>query len=308
MKHKISVIGAGNVGAATAQYIAEDNLANVVLLDIVEGIPQGKSLDLIEAGPLRGFKNSIKGTNDYKETTDSDIVIITAGLARKPGMSRDDLLAKNAQIIKSVVQSVVKYSPNCIILMVTNPLDVTTYLAMRTSQFSPERVIGMAGVLDSARMSAFVAMELNIDPSKIEALVMGGHGDSMLPLPQYCKANGKEISKLLPKDKLDAIIERTRKAGGEIVAHLKTGSAYYSTAAAVVKMADSIINDKKETLPCSVYANGEYGLNDLYIGLPAVLGKNGAEKIVNISLSKEENTALQKSAEEIKANISKLNI
>ena len=308
MNKKVSIIGAGNVGATTAQYIAEDNLADITLIDIVAGTPQGKALDLMEAAPLRQSNSKVTGSNDYAETKDSDIVVITAGLARKPGMSRDDLLEKNSQIMKAVVENVVQQSPECILIIVTNPLDIMTYLAMKTSGFAAHRVFGMAGVLDSARMRAFVAMELSVPVEDTEAMVLGGHGDSMVPLPRLCTVSGKPISELLAKEKVDQIVARTRKAGGEIVAHLKTGSAFYSTAASITEMVTAIINDKKQLLPCAAYLQGEYGINDIYLGVPVILGAKGIEKIAEISLTEEEKTALHTSAEAVKNTIEKLNI
>lgn len=308
MKNKVSVIGAGHVGATVAQYIAEMELADVVLVDIVEGLPQGKSLDLLEASPVRGFSAIVFGTNDYKDTESSDIVVITGGLARKPGMSRDDLLLKNSEIIGSITKSVVKESPNCIIIMVTNPLDVMTHLALKISGFPPNRVFGMAGVLDSARFRAFVSMELGVSVEDIHALVMGGHGDSMVPLPRYCTVSGVPITELIQKQKIDRIVERTRKAGGEIVAHLKTGSAYYSPGASAAEMAEAVLKDKKRLLPCAAYLNGEYGLKDVYIGVPVILGAGGVEKIIEVELTEEEKKALQTSAETVRKNIAKLKL
>ena len=308
MNKKVSIIGAGNVGATTAQYIAEDNLADITLIDIVAGTPQGKALDLMEAAPLRQSNSKVTGSNDYAETKDSDIVVITAGLARKPGMSRDDLLEKNSQIMKAVVENVVQQSPECILIIVTNPLDIMTYLAMKTSGFAAHRVFGMAGVLDSARMRAFVAMELSVPVEDTEAMVLGGHGDSMVPLPRLCTVSGKPISELLAKEKVDQIVARTRKAGGESVAHLKTGSAFYSTAASITEMVTAIINDKKQLLPCAAYLQGEYGINDIYLGVPVILGAKGIEKIAEIELTEEEKTALHTSANAVKNGITKLKL
>ncbi|UCH12183.1 MAG: malate dehydrogenase [Candidatus Omnitrophota bacterium] len=306
MKNKVSVIGAGRVGATAAQYIAEDELADVVMVDIVEGLPQGKSLDLLEAGPIRGFDSILSGSNDYKDTANSDIVVIAAGLARKPGMSREELLMKNSEIIKSITDKVVKESPNCIIIVVSNPLDVMTYLCWKLSGFSPKRVLGMAGTLDSARFRAFVAKELNVSVKDTQALVLGGHGDSMVPLPRYCTVCGIPITELIPKKRIDSIVERTRKAGGEIVDYLKTGSAYYSPGACAAEMVEVILKDKKRLLPCAAYLNGEYGLKDVYVGVPVILGASGAERIVEVDLTKEEKNALHASAEIVKKNIAKL--
>ncbi len=308
MKNKVSVIGAGHVGATVAQYVAEMELADVVVVDIVEGLPQGKSLDLMEASPVRGFSATVTGTNDYSETAGSDIVVITGGLARKPGMSRDDLLAKNSEIIRSITSSVVKESPDCFIIMVTNPLDVMTQLALKISGFPPNRVFGMAGVLDSARFRAFVSMELGVSVEDTQALVMGGHGDSMVPLPRYCTVSGVPVTELIQKDRIDAIVERTRKAGGEIVAHLKTGSAYYSPGAAAAQMAEAVLKDKKRLLPCAAYLSGEYGLKDVYVGVPVILGAGGVEKIIEVQLTEEEKSALHKSAEAVKKNVEKLKL
>jgi len=302
MKAKVSIIGAGNVGAECARSIVQKELADVVLLDIVEGIPQGKALDMLQAGPVVGYNSIITGTNDYKDTKDSDVVVITAGLARKPGMSRDDLLKKNAEIIKSVVQNAVKYSPSAILLLVTNPLDTMTYLAWKVSGFPGNRVLGMAPLLDASRMATFIAMELKVPVTQVKTTVLGTHGDLMVPVPSQTTVSGKPITKLLPKDKIEQIVDRTRKGGAEIVGYLKTGSAYYAPAACASYMVEAILKDKKEVIQSSVLANGQYGLKDLYIGLPAKLGKNGVEEIVEIELTSEEKQALQKSAEAIKAN------
>ena len=308
MKHKVSVIGAGHVGATVVQYIAENELADVVLLDIVEGLARGKSLDLTETSPVRGFDVNFTGSNDYKDTANSDIVVITGGLARKPGMSREDLLVKNSEIIKSITENVIAASPDCLIIMVTNPLDVMTYLSWKISGLPSHRVFGMAGILDSARFRAFVSMELNVSVKDIQALVLGGHGDSMVPLPGYCTVSGIPLTELLTKEKIDAIVARTRKAGGEIVSYLKTGSAYYSPGASVVEMVESILKDKKRILPCGAYLNGEYGLQDVYVGVPVILGTNGVEKIIQVNLSAEEKSALTESARIVKTNIEKLGI
>lgn len=306
MNPKVSVIGAGNVGAEVARRLAEKDLANVVLVDILEGIPQGKALDMLQSGPIVGFTSQIKGTNDYSEIKDSQIVVVTAGLARKPGMSRDDLLKKNAGITKSVIENIKKFAPNSIILMVTNPLDTMTYLAWKTSGFEPNRVLGMAPLLDLARMAAFIAMELKVPVTEVKATVLGTHGELMVPIPSQTMVSGKPITKLLPKEKIDQIVERTRKGGAEIVSYLKTGSAYYAPSAAAAYMIESILKDKKEVIPSSVYAKGEYGLKDLYIGLPAKLGRNGVEEIIEIELTKEEKEALNKSAERIKESNKKI--
>ncbi|MFC1510966.1 malate dehydrogenase [Candidatus Margulisiibacteriota bacterium] len=306
MMKKITVIGAGKVGATTAQRIAEKELGHVILLDILEGIPQGLALDIQESAPVESFASNVTGTNDYKDTKDSDIVVITAGLARKPGMTREDLLKKNAAIIKSVVEQVAKYSPKAILIMVTNPLDIMTQLAKQVSGFPKERVIGMAGILDSARFRTFIALELNVSPKDVEAMVLGGHGDAMVPLPRYTKVKGKPISKLLPPDKIETLVERTRKGGAEIVGYLKTGSAYYAPSASVVAMVNAIVNDTKETLPCSAYLEGEYGLKDVYVGVPVKLGSQGVKEVVKLELTSEELTALQKSADIVKINFESL--
>ncbi len=305
---KISIIGAGNVGATTAHWAASKELGDIVLVDIVEGMPQGKALDLLEASPIEDFDCNIIGTNSYDETADSDIVVITAGLARKPGMSREDLLAKNKEIVSGVVNEVVKRSPNCFMIMVSNPLDAMAYLAKKLSGFPKERVFGMAGVLDTARFRTFVAMELNVSVEDTQALVLGGHGDDMVPLPRYCTVSGVPITELLPKEKIDRIVERTRKAGGEIVALLKTGSAYYSPAAAVVQMVEAILKDKKRILPCAAYLEGEYGLNDIYFGVPVKLGSKGVEAIIEVSLTDEEKKAVEKSAQAVRKTIKELGI
>lgn len=302
MTPKVSVIGAGNVGAEAARRIAEKELANVVLVDILEGIPQGKALDMMQAGPVVGYNSQIIGTNDFAQVKDSEIVVVTAGLARKPGMSRDDLLKKNTDITKSVIGNIKKYAPNSIILMVTNPLDTMTYVAWKTAGFDPKKVLGMAPLLDLARMATFIAMELKVPVTEVKAMVLGTHGDLMVPVPSQTTVSGKPIAELMPQEKIDKIVERTRKGGAEIVAHLKTGSAYYAPSASAVYMVESMLQDKQEVIASSVYANGEYGLKDLYIGLPAKLGKNGVEKIVEIDLTAEEKAALQKSAEAIHAN------
>ncbi len=308
MKNKVSVIGSGHVGATVAQYIAERELADVVMVDIVEGLPQGKSLDLWEASPLRGFDSVLSGSNDYKDTVNSDIVVITGGLARKPGMSREDLLIKNAEIIKSITKEVAEKSPESFIVMVTNPLDIMTYLSWKISGFASQRVFGMAGMLDSARFRAFVARELNVSVRDTQALVLGGHGDSMVPLPRYCTVCGIPLPELIPQERIDSLVQRTRKAGGEIVAHLKTGSAYYSPGASVAEMVEAVLKDKKRLLPCAAYLNGEYGLKDVYVGVPVILGSGGVEKIIEIRLNDQEKEALASSAQKVKANIEKLGV
>jgi malate dehydrogenase len=306
MTAKVSVIGAGNVGAEVARRIAEKNLADVVLLDILEGIPQGKALDMLQAGPIVGYNSKLFGTNDYADLKDSEVVVITAGLARKPGMSRDDLLKKNAEIITSTCEKIKQTAPNSIILVVTNPLDTMTYLAWKTSGFKSQRVLGMAPLLDLARMAAFISMELNVPVTEVKAMVLGTHGDLMVPVASKTTVSGKPISQMLSKEKIDQIVERTRNGGAEIVSFLKTGSAYYAPSAAAAYMVEAILKDKKEVIPSSVLARGEYGLNDLYVGLPAKLGKNGVEEIIEIDLTESEKEALKNSAEAIRKNNSKI--
>ncbi len=308
LRPKITIVGAGNVGATTAHWMASKELGDIVLVDVLDGIPQGKSLDLMQAGPVEDLDVTLTGSNSYEATANSDLVIITAGLARKPGMSRDDLLAKNSAIIKEVTQQVVKYSPEAIIMMVSNPLDVMAYEAMKISGFPKQRVVGMAGILDTARFRTFVAMELNVSVEDTQALVLGGHGDSMVPLPRYTTVGGIPITELLSEDRIEALIKRTRGGGGEIVSYLKTGSAYYAPAAAATQMAEAILKDKKRLLPCAAYLEGEYGLRDVFVGVPVILGANGVEKILEVRLTKEEQQALAKSAEHVKANIAKLKL
>ena len=296
MDKKVTVVGAGNVGATAAQRLAEKQLCDVVLVDIVEGIPQGKSLDLVQAAAIEKHDSHLTGTNGYDETADSDIVIITAGIPRKPGMSRDDLISTNAGIVRSVTQEVASRSPGAIIIVVSNPLDAMCHVAYDTCGFPKQRVIGMAGVLDSARFRAFISMELNVSVENTHAFVLGGHGDTMVPLPRYSTVAGIPITELLAKDRIDALVERTRNGGAEIVGLLKTGSAYYAPASAAVEMAESILKDKKKILPCAAYLQGEYGIQDLFIGVPVKLGSKGAEDIIEITLTAEEQQALQKSA------------
>ena len=307
-RSKISIIGAGAVGATAAHWAASKELGDIVLTDIIEGLPQGKALDLWEAGPVEGFDNRIVGTNGYEETKDSDVVVITAGIARKPGMSREDLLATNKAIVGQVVEEVVKRSPNAFLIVVSNPLDTMTYLAKHVSGFPKNRVMGQAGVLDASRFRAFVADALQVSVEDTSALVLGGHGDEMVPVPQYCTVAGIPVSQLLPKETLDKIVERTRKAGGEIVALLKTGSAFFSTGAAVIQMVEAILKDKKRVLPCSAYLEGEYGLRDICFGVPVKLGAAGIEKVIEIELSKEERVAVKRSAEAVKKSIDGLGL
>ncbi len=300
---KIASIGAGNVGASVAQYCLELELGEVVLTDAVEGLPQGKALDLTEAGPIRGYSAQCIGTNDYADIADADVVIVTAGLPRKPGMSRLDLLEKNGQIISEICENIKQYAPNSLVILVTNPLDVMVYLAYQKLGFPAHRVMGMAGCLDSSRMRSFVAMELNVSMKVVDTMVLGSHGDSMVPLPSYTTVSGIPITKLLSQDRIDAIVERTRKGGGEIVALLKTGSAYYAPAASAVRMAQSILRDEKQVLPCAALLNGEYGLNDIFMGVPCILGKDGIEDIVELQITEEERAALHRSAEEVRTGI-----
>jgi malate dehydrogenase len=296
MDKKVTVIGAGNVGATAAQRLAEKQLCDVVLVDIVEGVPQGKALDLNEAAPIEKHDSHLTGTNSYEDSAGSDIVIITAGIPRKPGMSRDDLISTNAGIVKSVTQEVASRSPEAILIIVSNPLDAMCHVAFDTCGFPKERVIGMAGVLDSARFRAFISMELNVSVENTHAFVLGGHGDTMVPLPRYSTVAGIPITELLAQDRIDALVERTRNGGAEIVSLLKTGSAYYAPASAAVEMAESILKDKKKILPCAAYLQGEYGCQDLFIGVPVKLGAKGVEDIIEITLTDEEKQALQKSA------------
>jgi malate dehydrogenase len=306
-RNKITVIGAGNVGATAVHWAAAKELGDIVLVDVVEGLPQGKALDMVETAPVEGFDCKVTGTNNYEETADSDIIIMTAGLARKPGMSRDDLLVKNFEIVKSCIEQAAKYSPNAYIIVVSNPLDVMTYVAQRVSGFPKNRVMGMAGVLDSARFRSFIAMELNISVEDTSAFVLGGHGDSMVPLVRYSYAGGIPIEKLIPADRIEAIVDRTRKAGGEIVGLLKTGSAYYSPSAAAVQMAEAILKDKKRILPCAACLEGEYEVFDgIYVGVPIIVGGGGVEKIIEIELTDDEKAELKNSVDDIRENVEKL--
>jgi malate dehydrogenase len=309
MDKKITVIGAGNVGATAAQRLAEKELCDVVLIDIIEGVPQGKALDLTEAAPVEKHDAHLIGANDYGASAGSDIVIITAGIPRKPGMSRDDLISTNAGIVKAVTEQVAALSPDAILIIVSNPLDAMCHVAREVSGFPKERVIGMAGVLDSARFRAFISMELNVSVENTHAFVLGGHGDTMVPLPRYSTVAGIPITELMPKERIEALVDRTRNGGAEIVSLLKTGSAYYAPASAAVEMAESIIKDKKKILPCAVYLQGEYGLNELFIGVPVKLGAGGVEEIIEITLTADEKSALQNSAaavEELKEVLKKL--
>jgi len=307
-RKKISIIGAGFVGATAAHWAAAKELGDVVLVDILEGIPQGKALDLFESAPIEGFDSNVIGTNSYEATKGSDIVIITSGVPRKPGMSREDLLDINRKIIESVVAEVTAKSPNAILIMVTNPLDTMTYLAIKKSGLPRERVMGMAGVLDTARYRAFIAMELGVSVEDIQALLLGGHGDEMVPLPRYTTVSGIPLSQLLPKEKIDKLVDRARKGGGEIVNLLKTGSAFYAPSAGAIQMAEAILKDKKRILPCCVYLNGEYGLKDICFGVPVKLGEKGVESIIELDLTEEEKDLVAKSAESVKKSIEELKL
>ncbi len=296
MRKKVTVVGAGNVGANCALRIAGKELADVVMVDIAEGVPQGKGLDILQSGPVEGYDVTVTGANDYEPTANSDIVIITAGFPRKPGMSRDDLLMANYEIVKTATEGSAKYSPNAILILVTNPLDAMCWTAHAVSKFSRNRVIGMAGVLDTARYRTFLGMELGVSIENIAAMVLGGHGDTMVPLVRFTNVSGIPITELLPKERIDAIVQRTRDGGAEIVKYLKTGSAYYAPSAGAVEMAESILKDKKKVLPCAAYLDGEYGYKDLFVGVPCKLGSMGIEKIYEIQLTAEEKAQLDKSA------------
>jgi malate dehydrogenase len=306
---KITVIGAGNVGATTAQRLVDKQLANeVVLVDIIDGIPQGKGLDILEAAPVEKTDTRIVGSNSYDQTAGSDLIIITAGIARKPGMSRDDLMNTNSGIVKSCTEAAVAKSPKAIIIVVSNPLDVMTYVAWKTSGFEKHRVVGMAGVLDAARFRTFIAAELDVSVEDVNAFVLGGHGDSMVPLPRYSTVAGIPITELLDKETVDRLVKRTRDGGIEIVNYLKSGSAYYAPSASAVLMAEAIIRDKKRILPCAAYLQGEYGIRDTYVGVPVKLGRKGIEEIVEIKLTADEAAALKKSADEVSQSIAKLKL
>jgi malate dehydrogenase len=308
MNRKVTVIGSGNVGATVARSIADKELADVVLVDILEGVPQGKALDMLEACPIEKSDARLLGTNDYADTANSDVVVVTAGLARKPGMSRDDLLNKNYAIIKDVTEKIVKYSPNTIIVPVTNPLDAMAQAILKISGFPRERVIGMAGVLDSARMRAFIAMELKVSVENTHAFVLGGHGDTMVPLPRYSTVAGIPITELMEAATIDRIVKRTAQGGAEIVKLLGTGSAYYAPGSAAVEMVEAILKDKKKILPCSVLLQGEYGIRDLFVGVPVKLGARGVEQIIQIKLTAEEDAALKKSAAAVKELTDVINV
>lgn len=304
---KITVVGAGHVGATCSQLLSQKELAKeVILVDIADGIPQGKGLDQWESAPIEGFDTRVSGANDYESSAGADIFIVTAGVARKPGMSRDDLLKINAGVIESVTKEIKRVAPDSIIIMVTNPLDVMAQVAIETSGFPRERVIGMAGVLDTARYRSFIALELDVSIEDIQALVLGGHGDTMVPLISYTSVSGIPLTQLMAQDRIDALVERTRKGGGEIVAYLKEGSAYYAPAAAAVQMAEAIVKDKRRILPCAAWLQGEYGQNDLFLGVPCLLGENGLERIIEVELDDDEQAALETSAEHVRTTVEKL--
>jgi malate dehydrogenase len=306
-RNKVTVVGAGNVGGTTAQRLAERNYADVVLVDIVEGLPQGKALDILESGPVEGFESKVIGSNGYEETAGSDVVVITSGMPRKPGMSRDDLLKNNQEIVGSVTEEVVKHSPEAILVVVANPLDAMCHVALETSGFPKERVIGMAGILDTARYRTFIAEELNVSVKDVFALVLGGHGDTMVPLPSMATVGGVSITELLPKERVEAIVQRTRDGGAEIVGLLQSGSAFYAPSAASVEMVDSILLDQKRILPCAAYLEGEYGIDGLFVGVPVKLGSGGIEEIVELKLTDEELADLNKSADSVRELVEVLN-
>jgi malate dehydrogenase len=306
MRRKVTVIGAGNVGASVAQRIVEKDLADVVLVDVIEGVPQGKGLDMYQSGAVEGFDMKIVGSNGYEETAGSDLVVLTAGLARKPGMSRDDLLRKNEEIVVDCMSKLTRFSRDPIVIVVTNPLDAMCEVVRRVGKLPKNKVIGMAGILDSARMRAFISMEMNVSMQNIHTTVLGGHGDTMVPLPRYSTVAGVPITELLPADRVEAIVKRTAGGGAEIVNFLKTGSAYYAPSAAAVEMVDAIFNDRRKILPCAVYLEGEYGIKGLFVGVPVILGKNGLEKILELKLTPDEAAALRKSADSVQELVGKL--
>ncbi|MEW6001477.1 MAG: malate dehydrogenase [Nitrospirota bacterium] len=306
MRRKVSIIGAGNVGATAAQYVVQSGIADVVLFDIVQGMPQGKALDLAQACPLWNSSALIKGTNNYSDMVGSDIVVIAAGFPRKPGMSRSDLLHANANVIREASMEIARTSPNSIVIVVTNPMDVMAQLAWKTTEFSCKRVIGMGGILDAARLTAFLSWELKVSPEDVEALVLGGHGDDMVPLSRFTAVKGIPLTELLPKEKIESLIERTRRGGAEIVGLLKSGSAYYAPAASTFHMIKSILLDEKRMLPCAAYLNGEYGVKDVYMGVPGILGREGVERIIEIKLTREEKAQFGKSCASVKKLVEKL--
>lgn len=307
-RNKVTIVGAGNVGATCAHWIASKELADVVLVDIVEGMPQGKALDLLQAGPVEGFDLHIVGTNGYEETKGSDVVVITSGVPRKPGMSRDDLLSTNKKIVGDVSTQVAKHSPDAIVIVVSNPLDAMCHVAYHVTKFPRERVLGMAGVLDTARYKTFIAMELGVSVEDVHGMVLGGHGDTMVPLPRHTSVGGIPLTELLPKEKIDAIVKRTANGGAEIVSLLKTGSAYYAPAASVVAMVESILKDKKRVLPCAALLRGEYGYENLFIGVPCVLGARGLEKVVEMKLDEHEKKLLDHSANAVRDLVAALKL
>ncbi|MFC1592334.1 malate dehydrogenase [Thermodesulfobacteriota bacterium] len=308
MRSKVSVIGAGNVGATCAFRVAEMGIADVVLVDIVEGLPQGKGLDMLQAAPIVGSSVSIVGTNGYEETAGSDIVVITSGIPRKPGMSRDDLVATNSKIVEQVTENIVKHSPDCIIIVVCNPLDAMTQMALHVSKFPRNRVLGQSGILDSSRFRTFIAQELNVCIEDVFTCVLGGHGDTMVPVTRLCTVGGVPITDLLPKDKIDAMVERTVKGGAEIVALLKTGSAFYAPGVASAQMAEAILLDKKKILPCATLLQGEYGIDGVVVGVPVKLGSGGVEQIIEMTLTADETAGLKKSAEAVRGLLSVMGI
>ncbi len=305
MKTKVSIIGAGHVGATTAHLIFQSGLADIVLYDIMQGVPQGKALDLMEAGPLWGVSSLAYGTNDLADTAGSDVIVVTAGLPRKPGMSRDDLLIANKEIITNVVRETSRLSPECIFIIVTNPMDIMTHVAWKTSGFSPQKVMGMGGVLDATRFRTFIAMELGVSSQDVDAVVLGGHGDLMVPLPRFTTVKGVPLTELLPSERLSELIQRTRNGGAEIVALLKTGSAYYAPAASVFEMVRSIVLDQKRVLPCAAFLEGEYGVSGLFVGVPVIVGGKGVEKIIELRLTDDEKAEFAKSAASIKELLGK---
>ena len=304
MRPKVTVIGAGHVGECTAMYLAEKNICDITIIDVIEDMPKGKALDLCQAGPIRGYESAITGSNDFADMKGSQVIVHTAGLPRKPGMSREDLITSNADIIGSVAGHIKKHCPKAIVIMVANPLDIMTYHCWKKSGLDTSRVFGQAGILDSIRFRTFVAWELGVSATDVQAMVLGGHGDTMVPLPRYTTVGGVPITELIAKDKIEAISQRTKVGGGEIVKLLKTGSAYYAPAAASVEMVDAVLRDRKKVAPCSVYLTGQYGIKDLYIGIPAILGANGVEKIIELELADDELKALQASAKEYKETLS----
>jgi len=308
VRPKVTVVGAGNVGASVAQYTVEKELADVVLVDVIEGVPQGKALDLLQAGPIHRYDSRLTGSNGYDETAGSDIVVVTAGFPRKPGMTRDDLLFKNAEVIQAVTQEVARRSPNAILIMVTNPLDAMVQLAWKVSGFPSQRVMGMAGILDSARFRTFVAMELGVSVENVTAFVLGGHGDTMVPLPRYSAVAGVPLPELLSKERIEAIVKRTREGGAEIVGLLKVGGAYYAPGAGAVEMIEAILKDKKKILPCAAYLDGQYGIKGLYVGVPVKLGRSGVEQVIEVKLTPEEDAAFKKSAAAVRELVEKLKL